>query len=194
MELQLALSLFPTNEGVDSNDESFTNNKKRIFSQAFDHQAVPRTLPLLIWNNQPNEEDNTKDLEKSHSFNIIKNGEDGIVGWPPIKTWRKKLCFHGENNRAVENGCGCGGRISKFMYVKVKMEGVAIARKVDLSVHHSFKSLFDTLMDMFGKHEEQWNSYKLAFQDREGDWLLAQDISWRTFIRSVQRLMLKKRK
>lgn len=83
---------------------------------------------------------------------------DGLVGWPPIKPWRKKLWSHVGRagnviNRTVvvENGCGCGGRISKSMYVKVKMEGAAIARKVDLSVHHCFQTLIDTLIDMFGK-------------------------------------------
>ena len=75
---------------------------------------------------------------------------DGVVGWPPIKVWRKKLCCHG-GGLTVENGCSCGGRISKFMYVKVKMEGVAIARKIDLNLYSCFHTLMDTLMDMFGK-------------------------------------------
>ncbi|KAF3453733.1 hypothetical protein FNV43_RR04174 [Rhamnella rubrinervis] len=182
-----------------------TNTKKRSFCQAFVHnnKPVPRTLPLLLsWNNHPNDEDDDpKHLDNNYSSsNNIKNG-DGLVGWPPIKQWRKKLCSHGGragnviNRRVVvENGCGCGGRISKSMYVKVKMEGVAIARKVDLSVHHGLQTLIDTLIDMFGKCQEESNNYKLAYQDREGDWLLAdQDVPWRTFTRSVQRLKLLKR-
>lgn len=36
-------------------------------------------------------------------------------------------------------------------YVKVKMEGVGIARKVNLGMHHSFHTLNQTLMDMFEK-------------------------------------------
>ena len=36
-------------------------------------------------------------------------------------------------------------------HVKVKMEGVGIARKIDLSLHQSFQTLTDSLMDMFDK-------------------------------------------
>ena len=167
------------------------NNNKRSFGQAFENstrdRVVPRTLPLLLWNNnQPNEEDDPKDLE-NHSlfaankyvyncilgafcffcFGLIFNFKkycrnvgdgDGVVGWPPIKSWRKRLCHENQvdrawnNNQMVENGYVCGGRrASNSMYVKVKMEGVVIARKVDLSQHHSFETLTDTLMDMFRK-------------------------------------------
>ncbi|KAK4604466.1 hypothetical protein RGQ29_012817 [Quercus rubra] len=186
------------------------NNNKRSFGQAFENstrdRVVPRTLPLLLWNNnRPNEEDDPKDLENHSLFAANKNvGDgDGVVGWPPIKSWRKRLCHENQvvrawnNNLMVENGYVCGGRrASNSMYVKVKMEGVVIARKVDLSQHHSFETLTDTLMDMFRKWseacEKNSNNYKLIYQDREGDWLFAQDVPWRTFIRSVQRLKLLK--
>lgn len=90
------------------------------------------------------------------SFGLIyRNDGEGLVGWPPVKTWRKKVRHQipnsgAENNRlpAVENGIG--GRASRSTYVKVKMEGAAIARKIDLSVHHSFEGLTNTLMRMFG--------------------------------------------
>lgn len=111
-----------------------------------------------------------------------RNEEDGLVGWPPIKSWRKETCFHihGDggvrHNRTVEVN---GGGVSTF--VKVKMEGVGIARKIDLSLHHSFETLVRTLMHMFDKCEMDSDNYKLTYQDREGDWLLAddQDVSWR---------------
>lgn len=28
-------------------------------------------------------------------------------------------------------------------------------------------------------NDEQLNNYELVYQDKEGDWLLAQDVSWR---------------
>ncbi|RYR30613.1 hypothetical protein Ahy_B01g055361 [Arachis hypogaea] len=63
------------------------------------------------------------------------------------------------------------------MYVKVKMEGVGIARKVDLTMHHSFHTLNHALLHMFGKPPHQFsNSYRLLFQDQQGHWLLAKDI------------------
>lgn len=82
-----------------------------------------------------------------------------MVGWPPINSWRKKICR--QNRRGcvvncvrVENGgchTGAGGRGRNNMYVKVKMEGVGIARKVDLSLYHSYQALLQTLVGMFGK-------------------------------------------
>ncbi|KAG2713326.1 hypothetical protein I3760_04G171900 [Carya illinoinensis] len=187
----------------DTND---INDKKRGFDQTSSENAtdsassVPRTLSLLLWNNHPNEEDDyPKDLE-NHSFTPKEDDGvgDGLVGWPPVKySWRnKRICD--ENNRAVvENGYGCGGRGSNSTYVKVNMEGIPIARKIDLSLHQSFETLTETLMDMFGQWwsetgQKDSNEYKLAYQDREGDWLFTQDVSWRTFIRSVQRLILLK--
>ncbi|KAK7857561.1 auxin-responsive protein iaa29 [Quercus suber] len=181
MELQLGLALpsNPTSKAFDLNYYGFEANNK--------------------------EEDDPKDLENHSLFAANKNvGDgDGVVGWPPIKSWRKRLGHDNQvvrawnNNQMVENGYVCGGRrASNSMYVKVKMEGVVIARKVDLSQHHSFETLTDTLMDMFRKWseacEKNSNNYKLIYQDREGDWLFAQDVPWRTFIRSVQRLKLLK--
>ena len=80
---------------------------------------------------------------------------DGIVGWPPIKFKRKKLSRQSsgvlEINRAVGNGCEhCQARTSKYMYIKVKMEGVGIARKIDVSLYYSFPALKQTLLGMFG--------------------------------------------
>lgn len=52
-------------------DDFSTNNQKRSFYDAFEEtNDVPRTLPLLLWNKQPNEEedDEHKDLDKSFPF------------------------------------------------------------------------------------------------------------------------------
>lgn len=48
---------------------SDAGNKKRSFADAFEEPRddVPRTLPLLLWDNQPNEEDDPKDTQNSLS-------------------------------------------------------------------------------------------------------------------------------
>ncbi|GAV85980.1 AUX_IAA domain-containing protein [Cephalotus follicularis] len=174
-----------------SDNGNQVDNKKRSFDDAFENnRAVPRTLPLLLWNNQPHEDDDPKDFYSHPSFAINQNNGDSVVGWPPIKSSRKKHCH--QNNRSVENECGYGviRSSSNYMFVKVKMEGVAIARKIDLTLHHSFLTLKSTLINMFGTCQEDSNCYKLTYQDSEGDWLLAEDIPWRSFVRSVQRLKL----
>ncbi|KAL3532304.1 hypothetical protein ACH5RR_005825 [Cinchona calisaya] len=185
--------------------------KRDYFLEAFekknaDHHDVPQTLPLLVWDNdQNNQGDDIHEPAENSSDN-------GVVGWPPMNSWRKKICQQNQrgcvvNCVTVENGGGseaviCSrGRTS--MYVKVKMDGVGIARKVDLSLHHSHQTLFRTLVCMFGKCQESVQSYQLTFQDKEGDWQLAEDVNWgalfklgfviccRSFIRGVERLKLR---
>lgn len=78
------------------------------------------------------------------------------MGWPPIKFRRKKICsdYRDDNDRTVlQNGsAGVGGGVNpNSKYVKVKMVGVGIARKIDLSRHHSYQTLTNTLINMFGK-------------------------------------------
>ena len=76
--------------------------------------------------------------------------EDQVVGWPPIKSWRKKT-FHQhqvgriETNQTVEKDNG------RSIYVKVKMEGVPIARKIDIRLFHSYQALTNSLISMFTK-------------------------------------------
>ena len=57
------------------------NNKKRRFDQAFLYNnydqaitTVPKTLPLLIWNNQSNDEDDdrNKDHNKNQTYSFMK--------------------------------------------------------------------------------------------------------------------------
>lgn len=187
---------------------SVNGKKKRGFDESFEVESSvsslnPQTLPLLLWDKEPNEQDkDPKRLCKSSSFTINKNDGEGIVGWPPIKSYRKKLCqqndaqhhhlpCRGRNFPAVENGGACGGLRS--MFVKVQMEGFLITRKIDLKLYQSYQSLTYSLLTMFGKGQDIIDSYKLTYQDREGDWLLAGDVPWRTFIRSVQRLKLIRR-
>jgi auxin-responsive protein IAA len=81
--------------------------------------------------------------------------ENHVVGWPPIKSWRKKqLHQHHQGGQPIKNdpmARRTGG--SNSLYVKVKMEGVAIARKIDLRLYHSYQTLTNTLIGMFAKCE-----------------------------------------
>ncbi|KAK1434679.1 hypothetical protein QVD17_00428 [Tagetes erecta] len=112
------------------------------------------------------------------------NRVDGMIGWPPVKICKKKLCY-----RKIGNGDG-GRSKSKSTYVKVNMEGVAIARKVELNRHQSYQTLVHTLANMFDKYIED---VTLTYKDKEGAWLLAGDVSWGSFIKTVQRLRLLKK-
>ena len=102
------------------------------------------------------------------------------MGWPPVK------CAHRRRS--------CGGG-----YVKVRMEGVAIGRKVDVSLHGSYEELLRTLARMFpstnegvgadveGEAAAQDGERRrgrghhpsvVTYEDGEGDWLLVGDVPW----------------
>ncbi|KAK2632153.1 hypothetical protein EUGRSUZ_L01933 [Eucalyptus grandis] len=82
------------------------------------------------------------------------------------------------------------------MFVKVKMEGVAIVRKINLRTYRSYNSLKGALIAMFSRYNrddfKDHASYTLTYQDKEGDWLLAGDLPWLNFVESVHRLQIQR--
>ncbi|KAJ0090214.1 hypothetical protein Patl1_12474 [Pistacia atlantica] len=99
------------------------------------------------------------------------------------------------NNRTAEINNQKENGVSNSMFVKVKMEGVAIARKIDLKLYHCFYTLTNSLIAKFakyGKCNKRGVRYTLTYQDKGGDWLLAGDVPWQTFMESVQRLEMVK--
>uniref|UniRef100_A0A0D9YZU2 Auxin-responsive protein n=1 Tax=Oryza glumipatula TaxID=40148 RepID=A0A0D9YZU2_9ORYZ len=105
-----------------------------------------------------------------------------VVGWPPVSSARR----------------ACGGA----NYVKVKKEGDAIGRKVDLALHSSYDELAATLARMFPTNDHQGEK-KMAnddhgdaagpvvtYEDGDGDWMLVGDVPWDDFARSVKRLKI----
>ncbi|CAL5205005.1 unnamed protein product [Lathyrus oleraceus] len=75
------------NQGGCYENKKYVENN-RSFEESFGHCS--KSLPLLIWNGQPNEEDD-RGKKMNQNVHISNNeGENHLVGWPPIKSWRKK--------------------------------------------------------------------------------------------------------
>jgi auxin-responsive protein IAA len=94
---------------------------KRGFAEAFQETAAAATTTTL-----PLFDDGSSCGGRSGG------GKRPLVGWPPLSSARSRAC---------------GGGAAK--YVKVKKEGDAIGRKVDLSLHASYDELLATLARMF---------------------------------------------
>lgn len=85
--------------------------------------------------------------------------ENQVVGWPPIKQWRQKMLFpdhqhYGHGHHDLQNHqivAKENDGPANSMYIKVKMEGVGILRKIDIKLHHSYQTLRDSLITMFAK-------------------------------------------
>ncbi|KAF3319879.1 auxin-responsive protein IAA10-like isoform X1 [Carex littledalei] len=143
-----------------------------------------------------------------------------VVGWPPVRTFRMNSLFNlskdttDQNSTKISNtSAGLNGEKNKEKkklgsgtvsspYVKVKMDGDPIGRKIDLSCLNSYKALASVLELMFQKPGlgsctitklkllEDSSEYKLTYQDKEGDWMLVGDVPWRMFLDTVKRLRI----
>ncbi|PIN23971.1 hypothetical protein CDL12_03274 [Handroanthus impetiginosus] len=199
MELQLGLAL-PNQtpmlvKGLDLNcayngGPEMENNKNSGF---MDHEVQSKPSSLLLWSGQPNEEDDEAPEKWSENYQINEEESQEIVGWPPINSLRKEL-LHRCQGGWIPNHRAAAGRVTAArmsMYVKVKMEGVPIGRKIDLRLYNSYQALTDALINMFAKYtknDSRDGDYTILYQDRDGDWMLAGDVPWETFVQSVQRM------
>ncbi|KAI4317937.1 hypothetical protein L6164_025761 [Bauhinia variegata] len=108
-----------------------------------------------------------------------------IVGWPPIRSYRK-------NSLQEAEGAG--------IYVKVSMDGAPYLRKIDLRVYGGYPQLLKALENMFkltiGEYSERegykGSEYAPTYEDKDGDWMLVGDVPWDMFITSCKRLRIMK--
>ncbi|KAL0698115.1 hypothetical protein Bca4012_054237 [Brassica carinata] len=175
---------------------------------------VPKLRSFSL-NGQPNEED--EDPLESELSSIVFDEEENseIFGQPPVKSCMTKYHnyrhysrnhpyhHHGrrvnasnltttiERVRPSSSSSTTPSRSS--LYVKVKMDGVAIARKVDIKLFNSYESLTNSLITMFSQYQDcdrEDTNYKFTFQGKEGDWLLPGDVQWTIFAESVHRISI----
>ncbi|XP_047148112.1 auxin-induced protein 22B-like [Vigna umbellata] len=94
-----------------------------------------------------------------------------IVGWPPIRSYRKN---------SVQEGEGDG------IFVKVSLDGAPYLRKIDLKVYRGYPELLKALETMFklaiGEYSERegykGSEYAPTYEDKDGDWMLVGDVPW----------------
>ncbi|KAI5074808.1 hypothetical protein GOP47_0010769 [Adiantum capillus-veneris] len=138
---------------------------------------------------------NLADAGQDAATNEAPPPKDRVVGWPPIRSYRKNTLA-----RPME------------MFVKVNMDGVTVGRKVDLNAHNSYDGLLSALEEMFQpsnnvqggpqtaagskvndpKHFRLLNGsdYVLTYEDKDGDWMLVGDVPWSMFTTTVRRLRI----
>nr|XP_043614462.1 auxin-responsive protein IAA9 [Erigeron canadensis] len=134
-----------------------------------------------------------------------------VVGWPPVRSFRKNiLATNAKNNDEVDGKPGPGA-----LFVKVSMDGAPYLRKVDLRSYTTYQELSSALEKMFscftigqcgsqgapGKESLSesklrdllhGSEYVLTYEDKDGDWMLVGDVPWDMFIGSCKRLKIMK--
>ncbi|KAG8491913.1 hypothetical protein CXB51_015251 [Gossypium anomalum] len=120
-----------------------------------------------------------------------------VVGWPPIRSFRKNsLASASKNTDEVDGKAGPGA-----LFVKVSMDGAPYLRKVDLKNYTKYQELSSALEKMFscftigqyGSHGTSGrellsesklkdllhgSEYVLTYEDKDGDWMLVGDVPW----------------
>ncbi|KAG2293647.1 hypothetical protein Bca4012_036141 [Brassica carinata] len=134
-----------------------------------------------------------------------------IVGWPPVRSYRKNtLATTCKNSDEVDGRPGSGP-----LFVKVSMDGAPYLRKVDLRSYTNYGELSAALEKMFttftlgqcgssgatGKDVRNetklkdllnGKDYVLTYEDKDGDWMLVGDFSWEIFIGVCKKLKIMK--
>ncbi|KAG0461376.1 hypothetical protein HPP92_021673 [Vanilla planifolia] len=132
-----------------------------------------------------------------------------VVGWPPIRSYRKNtMSSNPFKNKEEEDGKNGG-----CLYVKVSMDGAPFLRKVDLKIYCNYKELSSALEKMFcgftvgqshGTHNKDGiveshlidllngSEHVITYEDKDGDWMLVGDVPWEMFIDSCKRLRIMK--
>ncbi|KAL6955322.1 hypothetical protein U1Q18_042875 [Sarracenia purpurea var. burkii] len=119
-----------------------------------------------------------------------------VVGWPPIRSFRKNTMGTTTKNTDEKEGKASGA-----LFVKVSMDGAPYLRKVDLRTYSAYQELSSALEKMFscftigqyGSHGApgremlsesklrdllNGSEYVLTYEDKDGDWMLVGDVPW----------------
>lgn len=153
--------------------------------------------------------------ERSHAKGGLNNAPAAkaqVVGWPPIRSYRKNTMASStsKNTDEVDGKPGLG-----VLFVKVSMDGAPYLRKVDLRTYTSYQQLSSALEKMFscftlgqcGLHGAQGrermseiklkdllhgSEFVLTYEDKDGDWMLVGDVPWEIFTETCQKLKIMK--
>lgn len=134
---------------------------------------------------------------KSKSPEADSNGQEAapmakaqVVGWPPIRSYRKNSFQARKADQAEAAG----------LLVKVSMDGAPYLRKTDLKVYEGYTELREALENLFKCFSlgelsgmegcNNRSEYAITYEDKDGDWMLVGDVPWEMFISSCKRLRI----
>ncbi|KAL7140110.1 hypothetical protein ABFS83_09G099700 [Erythranthe nasuta] len=81
-----------------------------------------------------------------------------VVGWPPIRSFRKNLASGNSSKLSSESPDADPGKVSGSKpaengssrpFVKINMDGIPIGRKIDLKAYHSYEKLSYAVDELF---------------------------------------------
>ncbi|KAL3381672.1 hypothetical protein AABB24_001672 [Solanum stoloniferum] len=212
-ETELRLGL----PGANGNEVESTNknNGKRVFSETVDLKLNLSNSKDSTLMDNINQVDNMK--EKKNNIVVPSSNDPAkppakaqVVGWPPVRSFRKNVMTVQKNTTGAGESSGTG---TGAAFVKVSVDGAPYLRKVDLKMYKSYQQLSDALGKMFSSFtigncgsqgfKDFMNESKLidllngsdyvpTYEDKDGDWMLVGDVPWEMFVDSCKRLRIMK--
>ncbi|KAL6960834.1 hypothetical protein U1Q18_038597 [Sarracenia purpurea var. burkii] len=161
---------------------------------------IIKEVPSKVLHERPHATNGTNHNEIKASNNnssVPPAAKAQVVGWPPIRSFRKNtLATSSRNNDEVDGKPGPG-----TLFVKVSMDGAPYLRKVDLRLYSTYQELSSALEKMFScftigqcgsngvPGKEMLSESKLrdilhgsenvlTYEDKDGDWMLVGDVPW----------------
>ncbi|KAI4328094.1 hypothetical protein L6164_020480 [Bauhinia variegata] len=229
--------LLPTKDGIcSSSQKTIVSGNKRGFSDTIDvfsggkfpgnsgvnamlsprpsgaQPNVMKEMPSKVVQERPSAANGAGyDHVDASITNSAPAAKAQVVGWPPIRSYRKNsLATSSKNNEEVDGKPGPAA-----LFVKVSMDGAPYLRKVDLRSYSTYQELSSALEKMFscftlgqcGSHGApgremlsesklrdllHGSEYVLTYEDKDGDWMLVGDVPWEMFIDTCKRLKIMK--
>jgi auxin-responsive protein IAA len=142
----LELSLAPPGTTSEEEQEEFKLSKKRGF--------LDTSLPVIKEPSQPCCNNIT---EKKNTAVQKRVAQSPVVGWPPIRSFRKNIASSSSLKPTQEDVITANKAPSqnqteltrKGLFVKINMDGVPIGRKVDLKAYDSYTNLASAVDKLF---------------------------------------------
>ncbi|KAH6758821.1 phytochrome-associated protein 2 [Perilla frutescens var. frutescens] len=211
----------------DENKKSFVSGAKRGFSDAINgagkwglsiNGGSEVATAVSNTTNSSKSSLNVKEIpavkpvgeRKNDTANTASASKAQVVGWPPIRSFRKNTLATNlpkNDDAGGKSGSGC-------LYVKVSMDGAPYLRKIDLKTYCNYAELSSALEKMFscftiGQYGQglagkehlseshlmdllHGSEYVLTYEDKDSDWMLVGDVPWEMFTDSCRRLRIMK--
>ncbi|KAK6164586.1 hypothetical protein DH2020_001450 [Rehmannia glutinosa] len=194
-------------------EKSNANYGKRGYAETVDLKLNLSTKEICLDQSDLDEKNLNKEknlMPNCATDSVKPPAKAQVVGWPPVRSFRKNVMAVQKKSDSEEAEKGTGGAAA---FVKVSMDGAPYLRKVDLKMYKTYQELSDALGKMFssftiGKCDSQgmmdfMNESKLmdllngsdyvpTYEDKDGDWMLVGDVPWEMFVESCKRLRIMK--
>ncbi|KAF3324395.1 auxin-induced protein 22D-like protein [Carex littledalei] len=122
---------------------------------------------------------------KAESVETAPVAKAQVVGWPPIRSYRKNSIQMAKKGGDQNNEKG-------GLFVKVSMDGAPYLRKVDLNMYKGYRELREGLDAMFKCFPTAKDEFAIAYEDKDSDLMLVGDVPWEMFITSCKKLRIMK--